>query len=46
MYVHTYTHNVIIVSDAVPQQYRADPWWVPERGHNDVLQGNEKEFFK
>ena len=30
----------------VPTQYQYDPWWVPDRGHNDVLQHNEKEFLK
>lgn len=28
------------------EKYRALPWWVEQRGHNDVLQGNEKEYLK
>jgi hypothetical protein len=31
---------------SVPVAFQSDPWWVPNRGHNDVLRGNEKEFFK
>lgn len=31
---------------AVQEKYRyPEPWWVPDKGHNDVLAGNEKEFF-
>jgi len=29
---------------AVPPQFRTEPWWVPNRGHNDVLLKNEREF--
>jgi len=32
--------------EAVSIHYRTNPWWVPNRGHNDVLVGNEKEFFR
>ena len=31
---------------AVPKQYQTEPWWVANRGHNDILRGNEKEFFR
>ena len=31
--------------EAVPPEFQTEPWWVPERGHNDLLQNNEKEFF-
>jgi pimeloyl-ACP methyl ester carboxylesterase len=27
---------------AVPQQYQRDPWWVPDRGHNDITDGPGK----
>ena len=26
--------------------FQTEPWWVHERGHNDVLKGNEHEFFR
>lgn len=32
--------------DLVGPTYRFEPWWVPNRGHNDVLQGNEREFVR
>jgi pimeloyl-ACP methyl ester carboxylesterase len=28
-----------------PSRLRVEPWWVPRRGHNDILQGNEKRYF-
>ena len=31
--------------DALPDEYARTPWWVPNRGHNDVLVNNETEFF-
>lgn len=32
--------------EGVQEKYRyPNPWWVPDKGHNDVLAGNEKEFF-
>lgn len=24
---------------AVPSQYQREPWWVPNRGHNDITEG-------
>jgi len=29
---------------AVPPAHRTKPWWVPNRGHNDVLVRNEPEY--
>lgn len=29
-----------------PEGCRYEPWWVPGRGHNDVLFGNESEFIR
>lgn len=29
-----------------PTQFKVEPWWVPRRGHNDILHGNEKLFFE
>ena len=33
------------LQERVPETHRTQPWWVPNRGHNDVLQNNEEEFF-
>jgi pimeloyl-ACP methyl ester carboxylesterase len=30
----------------LPDIYQTEPWWVPRRGHNNVLQGNEREYFR
>jgi fermentation-respiration switch protein FrsA (DUF1100 family) len=27
---------------AVPQEFQRDPWWVPDRGHNDITDGPGK----
>mmetsp|Transcript_31969 Transcript_31969/g.95744 ORF Transcript_31969/g.95744 Transcript_31969/m.95744 type:complete len:512 (-) Transcript_31969:259-1794(-) len=32
----------IALHRAVPQEYRRDPWWVPDRGHNDITDGSNK----
>jgi hypothetical protein len=32
--------------NVVPGKLRFDPWWVPHKGHNDVLVHNEPEFFR
>jgi len=32
--------------DAVPVQHKHEPWWVIQRGHNDVLEGNEAEYIR
>lgn len=31
--------------NAVPKEWQRRPWWVPERGHNDLTLGNESEYF-
>jgi abhydrolase domain-containing protein 17 len=28
--------------NAVPALYQRDPWWVPDRGHNDITDGPGK----
>jgi len=28
--------------EAVPDQYKREPWWVPDRGHNDICEGSSK----
>lgn len=30
----------------VIKEYQTEPWWVPGKGHNDILQGNEREYLK
>jgi abhydrolase domain-containing protein 17 len=27
---------------AVPEEFRRNPWWVPDRGHNDITEGPGK----
>jgi fermentation-respiration switch protein FrsA (DUF1100 family) len=27
---------------AIPVEFQADPWWVPDRGHNDITDGAGK----
>lgn len=33
------------LQEKVPEAHRTRPWWVRDRGHNDVLRDNEEEFF-
>ena len=28
--------------EAVPREFQRDPWWVPDRGHNDITEGRGK----
>jgi len=28
--------------DAVPEEFRRSPWWVKDRGHNDITEGRAK----
>lgn len=35
-----------LLHESVKGMYRYEPWWVPDRGHNDVLHGNEREFIR
>lgn len=28
--------------DAVPERYQRNPWWVRDRGHNDITEGRTK----
>jgi hypothetical protein len=32
--------------EKTPDSYKTPPWWVPKKGHNDVLHGNEQEFMQ
>jgi abhydrolase domain-containing protein 17 len=32
--------------DKVPTEFQTPPWWVRERGHNDIIMNNDREFFK
>ena len=36
----------ISLQDRVPFQYRTEPYFVPNKGHNDILMGNEDAFFQ
>lgn len=33
------------LQEAVPEQYKTEPWWVKGGGHNDIVFNNYKEFF-
>lgn len=39
-------HHGTRLHDAVPERFRAEPWWVPRRGHNDMIIGHEAEYFR
>lgn len=30
----------------VPEQYKTTPWWVANRGHNDIILNNDREYFR
>jgi len=32
--------------DTVPDKFKYQPWYVPNRGHNNVIIGNEREYFR
>jgi fermentation-respiration switch protein FrsA (DUF1100 family) len=32
----------VSMHNAVPDQWKRDPWWVPDRGHNDITEGPGK----
>ncbi|KAL3808801.1 hypothetical protein ACHAXA_011185 [Cyclostephanos tholiformis] len=34
-----FEHGVALQA-AVPEECRTEPWWVPDKGHNDILDGN------
>lgn len=36
----------LVCAIVVPIESRYEPWWVPERGHNDILVDNEPEYFR
>lgn len=33
-----YAHGVAMYN-AIPSEFRSEPWWVPDRGHNDICEG-------
>lgn len=39
-------HHGETLHNLVDSRCRFDPWWVPGRGHNDVLHGNEREYLR
>ena len=32
-------HYRVALQAAVPEDCRTDPWWVPDKGHNDIVDG-------
>ena len=30
------------IHEAVPREFQRDPWWVSDRGHNDITEGRGK----
>lgn len=30
----------------IPEEFRREPWWVPNRGHNDVTEGKLPEYVR
>ena len=32
----------VAMHKAVPNHLKRDPWWVPDRGHNDITEGPGK----
>lgn len=36
--IFTYICRVALQA-AVPEDCRTDPWWVPDKGHNDIVDG-------
>jgi abhydrolase domain-containing protein 17 len=32
----------VTMHQAVPNHYKREPWWVPDRGHNDITEGPGK----
>ena len=32
----------IAMYEAIPDHLKRDPWWVPDRGHNDITEGPGK----
>merc|ERR1712071_88842 len=41
-------HHGIQLYEAVKEKYRHEPWWIPDRGHNDICDGsaNMKEYVR
>lgn len=33
------------LQELVPKKLQTKPWWVPNRGHNDILMDNLYEFY-
>lgn len=36
----------ITLYDNVPNMFKTEPWWVPKRGHNDIIEENEAEYYR
>lgn len=35
-------HHGLQLHKAVPEDLQREPWWVPDRGHNDITEGPGK----
>ena len=35
-------HHGQALHEAVPEKFKRDPWWVQDRGHNDITEGRAK----
>ena len=38
IFVFEYLFSVALQA-AVPEDCKTDPWWVPDKGHNDIVDG-------
>jgi hypothetical protein len=41
-------HHGLRLHEATPAQHKRQPWWVSDRGHNDICEGAEKldEYYR
>ena len=37
---------LVLFCDKVPPAFRTLPWWVADRGHNDIIRGHEEEYIR
>jgi hypothetical protein len=41
-------HHGLRLHEATPAQHKQQPWWVSDRGHNDICEGSDKldEYYR
>lgn len=39
-------HHGQTMYQAVPPRFRAEPWWVPDAGHNDIVILHRRAYFE